>query len=298
VSELKLSEEDARHLEALAEQHKIIRSRVHQVAMGMYGGYYLYGPGGLGKTYTVRDELDKHGITPEPIDGRVSALALVQALRKFPESVHLVDDCESLLDDKQARNILRQALWSQSTKWPMERPIRWNVHKRRLNFVFTGGLIITANRALADIPELNAVKDRIPYNEFVASFAEVVALIRSVALKGHEHAGPAECLEVAEHIIARSRELGRSLTMRNYLSGMKDYLYWRNGGGGPHWKDLIASSLHETTRVRASRVEETARDRAIALEISQMKLSQKERLALWTERTGKSERAYWRRLAS
>jgi hypothetical protein len=43
------------------------------------------------------------------------------------------------------------------------------------------------------------------------------------------------------------------------------------------------------------RADVIAREQGIALEISQMPLSQAEKLALWREKT-KSNRAYWRRL--
>jgi len=70
------------------------------------------------------------------------------------------------------------------------------------------------------------------------------------------------------------------------------------------WQTLIETRLRETTVLRESRADTMDREYRIALEISQLNVSQAEKEHLWQERTkddrhpeGKSVRAYWRRLA-
>jgi hypothetical protein len=124
--------------------------------------------------------------------------------------------------------------------------------------------------------------------------------MRSVALEGFEYGAdylsPEECLTVAEYIIERMRSLARSLDMRVYVNGVKDFIQYKTGNSKTDWQDLIETSLRESTVLRESRADAMNRECTVALEISGMKLSQAEKLALWKEKTGKSERAYWRRL--
>jgi hypothetical protein len=134
----------------------------------------------------------------------------------------------------------------------------------------------------------------------VATFAEVAALMRSVALQGftfgQDFVTPKECMEVAEYVIDRMRSLDRPLDMRVYVNGVKDYLQCKTGHSDTDWKDLIETRLRRTTVLRERRADVMSREASIALELSRMDVSPDERMRLWKEKTGKSERAYWRRL--
>jgi hypothetical protein len=107
-------------------------------------------------------------------------------------------------------------------------------------------------------------------------------------------------VEVAEYVIERTRALGtdRNLDMRVYVNGVKDYLQCRAGHSKTDWQDLIETRLHRTTLLRERRADRVGREAALALELSEMNVDSAERMRLWKEKTGKSERAYWRRLKS
>jgi hypothetical protein len=225
---------------------------------------------------------------------------LVDTLQRLPSSVHIIEDCESIFDDKRAWGVLRSALWSQSRERPMEREISWTAFNTDIRFVFTGGIILIANKELHAMPELAALATRITVLQLVATFAEVAALMRSVALQGftfgQDYVTPKECLEVAEYVIERMRSLERPLDMRVYVNGVKDHLQCKTGHSDTDWKDLIETRLRRTTVLRERRADVMSREAGIALELSEMDVSPEERMRLWKERTGKSERAYWRRL--
>jgi hypothetical protein len=205
-----------------------------------------------------------------------------------------------MFGDKRAWGVLRSALWSQSKKRPSEREITWTAHRTDIRFIFTGGIILIANRAIDTLPELAALKTRIAVVQLVATFPEVAALMRSVALEGFrfgmDYVTPRECLMVAEFIIDRMAALARPLDMRVYVNGVKDYLQVKSGDSRTDWQNLIETRLKETTVLRETRAQMIAREQATAEEIRQMGVPQEEKLRIWRERTGKSDRAYYRRL--
>jgi hypothetical protein len=182
----------------------------------------------------------------------------------------------------------------------MEREILWTAFNTDIRFTFTGGVILIANKSLEALPELAALATRITVLQLIATFAEVAALMRSVAILGftfgQDFVTPKECMEIAEYVIDRMRALDRPLDMRVYVNGVKDYLQCKIGHSDTDWKDLIETRLRRTTVLRERRADVMSREASIALELSRMEISAAERMRLWKERTGKSARAYWRRL--
>jgi hypothetical protein len=108
--------------------------------------------------------------------------------------------------------VLRSALWGQRAdggRGPMERWVTWGStgwRPRELRVLFTGGLIMAANRNLHSAsPELAAVKTHIAYLTLAPSDAEVRALLRHLARRGWDADGrrlePHESQDVAEYLI-------------------------------------------------------------------------------------------------
>jgi hypothetical protein len=295
-----LSSDDQDQLKELNPKLTLIRDRVRGVVHSLHTGFYLWGEGGTSKSFTVLEELQRQKADYVLHNSRMTGRGLVDTLGKFSTSIHVIEDCESIFDDKRAWGVLRSALWSQSRKRPPEREVSWTAFNTNIRFVFTGGVILIANRSLDELPELRALKTRIAALQLVATFNEIAALMRSVAVQGftygQDYLTPRECLTVAEYVIDRMRSLARSLDMRVYVNGVKDYLQHKTGHSHTDWQDLIETRLKETTSLRERRVDRTAREAGIAREISEMEIPPQERLKLWRERTGKSDRAYWRRL--
>jgi hypothetical protein len=104
---------------------------------------------------------------------------------------------------------------------------------------------------------------------------------------------------VCERVIARTLASNRNLDMRLLVNTFMDRAQWHHDDSTTHWHDLLESRLKErvivseTHECRASRIK---RDQDIAIELSKMKILRKERERLWMERTGKSVRAYYRRI--
>ena len=191
----------SQHLATLETKLQLVRDYVGQVAGGYTTGLYLFGEGGIGKSYTVLEELERLKADYKVFNSRMTGRGLFNALETFPDSVHVLEDMEQVSATAAPRASCAAPCWGQRKdggKGPMERPVTWSTYKMEHSFIFTGGIIMIANRPLDDLPELRALRTRIACMQLRATDGELTALMRSVALKGFEHEGrvmtPAECL--------------------------------------------------------------------------------------------------------
>jgi hypothetical protein len=271
---------------------------------------YLYGEAEISKSYTVIGELERLKADYKIYNSRMTGRGLFNALEAFPDSIHVLEDMEQIMRDRGAQGVLRSALWGQRKdggKGPMERPVTWSTWRKEHCFVFTGGIILIANRPLDDLPELMELRTRIACMQLRASDGELTALMRSLAQKGFEHQDrvmtPAECLEVCEFLIEQSRSLHRPLDMRMLVNSFMDFLAWQDCDAGCHWQDMVATRLKErpisfaVKPVLGTRAERKQRELEIAREIAETTGDRQERLRLWQERTdGQSQASLYRRL--
>jgi hypothetical protein len=302
-----LSEAEQGYLARLENKLQLARDRTAAVALGHATGFYLFGEGGVGKSYTVLEELEQRKVHYVLANSRMTGRGLYNQLEKFPDAIHVLEDMEALTRDKGAQGVLRSALWGQRRdggRGPMERPVTWTTHVMEHSFVFTGGIIMLANRPLGLLPELDAIRTRISVLHLQATDQEMRALMRKVALAGFEHEGKRlateECLEVCDYVIAQSKSLHSQLNMRVLVNSFQDYLQWQEGDAGCHWHDAVAARLRErpTWFCREVSLGSRATKKQQELEIvRQIKdLDRDERLQVWVEQTSKSESALYRRL--
>ncbi len=177
----------------------------------------------------------------------------------------------------------------------------WHTHRRREDFLFTGGIILIANCPLDNLPQAQALRTRIPCLHYKASNEELAALFRKIASRGHRHGpyelSPADCLEVVQEILSRSRRLQWNLDLRLLVNAFQDRLQFMHGAAETDWRVLLDSRMQERTVVTdhpPSRAERKRREEDLAGRIAQ--LPREERLRVWVEQTGKSEPALYRRL--
>ena len=295
------SDEDL--LESLEHKLQLIRDRVQGVAEGYGNGFFLWGEGGTSKSFTVEETLRKLGKAFKLTNSRVTGRGLFKLLCEFPDVVHVLEDVETLFRDRNAHGVLRSALWGQLGRdGRQERLVTWQTVDGREEFVFTGGVILVANCNLDDVPQLRALKTRIPSLHYQPTNEEIGARMRELARRGHAHGphslSPEMCLEVAREVIVRSFRLNRGLDLRLLVNAFQDRLQYENGAAETHWVDLLDSRLRERVvvppggaGVRGKRKEwEFAVLRRIA------NLPTQERLDVWKQETGKSQAAMYRRL--
>jgi hypothetical protein len=302
-----LSPSDQKHLETLEGKVQIIRDRTRSVALGYRTGMYLWGEGGIGKSYSVISTLDQLNADYLLNNSRLTGRGLFDLLREYPAKLHLLEDCEPLFGDRHALGVLRSALWGQTNAQHRQvRTVTWRTFAGPLTFDFEGGVIMIGNRSLETVPELKALQSRIPALRLTATNQELAALMRSVSEEGFRlllqqrglrSMSPAQCEEVCEFLIAEILPLARNLDMRFLVNAFRDYLQFLDGETMTHWKDLVRSELKQQVTVPESRAERLARERQVALEIAALPgLAAAERERLFQEQTGTSGRGYRRRL--
>src|SRR5262245_40595863 len=106
-----LSPADQEHLAELEKTLQLIRDCVAGVVSGFQTGLFLSGPGGTGKSHTVVSELERLDAFYRVTNSRCTGRGLFDLLRKYPDAVHLLEDCETMLHDPNAVGVLKNALW-------------------------------------------------------------------------------------------------------------------------------------------------------------------------------------------
>ena len=114
------------------------------------------GEGGLGKTYTVKKELLIKNLTKDTdyviIKGFSTARGLYRKLYENCDKLIIFDDCDEVLDDKVAKNLLKGALDSYD-----EREISWITMTENPDlpdrFTFTGQIIFISNKSQDNVDQ-------------------------------------------------------------------------------------------------------------------------------------------------
>jgi hypothetical protein len=239
---------DLAALESLVKKLQVICDLVTGVAKGFKHGLYLHGPGGIGKSFTVLDQLRLLDVQYQLHNSRMTAKGLFAALKDAPDAIHVLEDVERLTKDADAQGVLRSALWAQPGH---ERIVTWTTATDGpQRFVFRGGLIVISNRPLADLPELRALATRIEVFGLDVTDAEQTARMRDLANQGYRRhdkmvIGPEGCIEVTEHLLNECRAAACSPDLRLQQKSFQTYLQWEADLTALHWKDLVAASVRE-----------------------------------------------------
>ena len=241
---------DQAALDSLERKFHLVRDFVQAVSKGYKTGLFLYGPGGIGKSFTVIRHLEVLEAPYQLFNSRMTAKGLFLALEHAPDAIHVLEDMERLTRDPDAQGVLRSALWAQPGH---DRKITWTTATEGVRqFIFRGGLIMISNRRLADLPELRALATRIEVHRFDATEAELVAFMRRLASQGYKQNDklvlePEKCIEVTEHLLNECRKAGCPLDLRLQQKSLLTYLQWQMDNSTCHWHDLLAASVREAT---------------------------------------------------
>ena len=291
-------------LASLEKKLYVVRDQVTAVARGYKTGYYLYGTGGVGKSYTVLRHLESLDVPHLLYNSCMTAKGLFLTLAHSPDAIHVLEDMERLTKDPDAQGVLRSALWAQPGH---DRAVTWTTAKDGpQRFVFRGGLILISNRPLADLPELRALATRIEVHWLEVTEAELIALMRSLAAGGYRQQGtvllgPEECLQVTEHLLKECRMAGCPLDLRLQQKAFQTYRQFAAEYSVSHWEDLVAASVREATchfRHEPNTTSPEARKaqrRNAVREIVSGTRDAKEQERLYMERTGASRADFYRR---
>ena len=151
-------ETDEQIIERTRMRFDILKEMTKAVKQGDVRAMIVTGPPGVGKSFGVEEVLAKDDLFDmmgqrkpkyEVVKGAMSAIGLYTKLYKYSEAKNILvfDDCDSILLDDVALNILKAALDSSK-----KRTISWNTDSRLLRsegvpdkFEFKGGAIFITN---------------------------------------------------------------------------------------------------------------------------------------------------------
>jgi len=149
-----------------------------------------------------------------------------------------------------------------------------------------------------------AFKSRVHTLNYDPSDAQLGALMLAIAEFGNHGITPEEALTVARFVIGEMLRLQVRFDLRLFVNkALPDYQQWKDDETESDWRDLVVASIEEhLVAVRhpeehASRAGRMEEERAIVREILREHERREDRVRAWKERTGKSERAFYRRQA-
>jgi hypothetical protein len=292
--------DDREALKSLDNKLRFVRDRVRSVVGGYATGMYLYGAGGLGKSFNVSQELEQLGAPVRMFNSRMTGKGLFNSLGAHPDAIHLLEDMERIVDDRDAQGVLRSALWSQPGK---QRIVTWTTAADQQRIEFRGGVIMVANVPLKSLPELRALATRIILHKLDVSDDELQAEMRRIAgqgwSRGRHRLDTDTCLLVCEFLIGQCLASQCPIDLRLLDNACLDYCQWDNDQSILHWRDLVAHRVQQTvTQVREeistlSREQKAQRYRQIVRDILASTQDAQEQVNLWRERTGKSQSRFY-----
>lgn len=221
------------------ERFAIMEDYVEMVAARDLASTLVTGEGGLGKSFTVMRTLRRTGlndITKMEIGARFdgqkgyivvkgysTAKGLYRTLYENRNQIIIFDDCDSVLRDPNAVNILKAALDSYDT-----RIVTWNAEgwggdeDLPKSFEFTGGVIFISNMPKAKVPQ--AIRSRAMCADVSMTRNEVIDRMRVIVrsdefMPEHDLSHKLEAMEfVAEHA---SNPLIVELNLRSLVNVVK-----------------------------------------------------------------------------
>jgi hypothetical protein len=234
-----------RYLKELEEELSVIRDRVWGVSNGFSNGFYLHGPPGISKTFTVVNFLVDRSIPHEHVQGQLTGSALFDVLEENADGVVVLDDVAAIFGDPKAVQILLAALGSPPDGSRI-RKVPYRTARGTRVVDFTGGIIAISNLALDEHRNgvIAAIKSRVDVQEFDPTPEQVEALVFKIAMEGPAGVAAEEAVTVAEFLVLECRRRGTRLTVRLFVDhALRDYRMWKAGGLENHWAVLVRATV-------------------------------------------------------
>ena len=297
-------------LAELNRRQGVVRDYARGVARQYATGLYLFGRPGTAKTHTVRGVLEQEIGEPYCYQrGHLTPVGLFELLADHPDEVVVLDDLVTIFKSDVALQILLSALEHPAPgDRTRTRIVRYRRKGEEVRVAFRGGVICVSNRELHDDELLGAFKSRVHTLNYDPSDAQLGALMLEIAGRGWPAARPSvvpdECGEIAGFLIGEMLRLGCRFDLRLFVNkALPDYQQWKDDETESHWRDLVTASIEQHlvavrhAEDRPSRDDRKQEEHAILREILREHPTREERVRAWSSRTGKSERAFYRRLA-
>lgn len=159
---------------------------VGMVATATPTSLIITGSGGLGKTFTVLDKLTEQGLEEDEdyvlIKGYTTPKSMYRTMHDNRDKIIVFDDCDSVLTNETAVNLLKAALESMPTRrvaWMTERGGGESEDSLPSSFDFIGKVIFISNKRLNQIPQ--ALLSRALYVDVTMTAPEKIERMRNIA---------------------------------------------------------------------------------------------------------------------
>lgn len=240
------------------ERFEFVESLVNMVAAGVQPSAVITGEGGLGKTYTVNKTLVANGLRDltdlgaleagsvvnrnnsfVAVKGYSTSKGLYRTLYENKDSVIVFDDCDSILKDPVALNLLKSALDSYG-----KRVISWNAETGfgrdddlPRSFEFKGRVIFISNMNQEGIDQ--AIRSRSMMIDL--SMTEDQKIERMETITSSDEFLPDFSMEYKKDALELIRSLkndAKEISLRTLISVTKI-----RASAGKNWKNLATYTL-------------------------------------------------------
>jgi len=252
-------ETDEQAIDRIAARFSILDEMAEAVSTSKVRAMIVSGPPGIGKSYGVERALEKQNMFEdisgsarrfEVVKGAMSAIGLYKKLYEHSSKGHVVcfDDCDAILYDDLALNLLKAALDTGK-----KRTLCWNTESRTLmaegmpnSFEFNGGVVFITNIKFDNVKSkklqdhLQALQSRCHYLDLtIDSMRDRMLRIRQICGQGmlEKYAMPQATQEELIQFIFENKHRLREISLRMVL---KIADLWKMKPEG--YKDLARST--------------------------------------------------------
>ncbi len=252
-------ETDEQAIDRIAARFSILDEMAEAVSTSKVRAMIVSGPPGIGKSYGVERALEKQNMFEdisgsarrfEVVKGAMSAIGLYKKLYEHSSKGHVVcfDDCDAILYDDLALNLLKAALDTGK-----KRTLCWNTESRTLmaegmpnSFEFNGGVVFITNIKFDNVKSkklqdhLQALQSRCHYLDLtIDSMRDRMLRIRQICGQGmlEKYAMPKDTEAELIQFIFENKHRLREISLRMVL---KIADLWKMKPEG--YKDLARST--------------------------------------------------------
>jgi len=261
-----VTETDEEAIERIAERFSILEEMTGATIDGVVRGMVVTGPPGVGKTFGVEQVLEKDSLFDVMADkplrhtfvkGAMSAIGLYSTLYKYsdPKNIVILDDCDSILFNEDALNILKAALDS-----GQKRRISWNSDSHFLRregvpseFEFKGSVIFITNLKFDNVrstkikDHLDAIMSRCHYLDLTLDTTrDKILRIKQIARDGglfdKKGLSKEQEVEIIDFMVENQTKLREiSLRMAQKIADLRK-MSIQQLGDGSRWKRLAETT--------------------------------------------------------
>jgi hypothetical protein len=283
-------------VEECLNKQRLIHDRVRSVVYKHATAVYIVGRSGTGKTYNVKEELDKHDRPAIVHNARLTAMGLFALIEEHPDHIIVLDDVPSIAKDAQALQILLAALDGRPGQI---RTIRYRSKDKDLRVPFSGGMILTSNCPISHDPMSEALRGRVVTLEHDIDDAAMAAFMKHLTATPYADLDLKDRWEVCTYVIETSYKMDIRLRLRHFYRGLEDFRQFKSGNSEHDWKTLIRSNMThcepEVFRV-CTKQEEIERQREIVRRlIERFPSDTKSQLSGFHAQTGRGKTVYYER---